>query len=227
MLKSKMFYLSALVAVSSLSFATQPAFSQMEAGEPSDMEIEISLNAPEDGGPGFAGPGDEEMSLALNIPAPDVIAAMRGHGGPPGGPGGFGRHHRGGGCPLFMLSGDNAVTDDQFEKLYDLRNRTLDQVGPKILDLHTAQRHLRDALTQETIDEKSAKKLQSQITGLKADLEGIKLDAKMSMMQILTGAQRKELRTAMIKGPMGRCGPGSPGGHHMMMKKYMEKKQEH
>lgn len=226
MLKRKMFYLSALVAVSSFSFATQPAFSQLaESDEPSDMEIEISLNAPEDGVPGFEGPGDEEMSIALNVPAPGGIAAMRGHGGPGGPPG---RHHGGGDCPLMMLTGDNAVTDDQFEKLYDLKNRTLDQIGPKMLDMHSAQRHLRDALTQENIDEKAAKKLQSQITGLKADLEGIKLDAKMSMMQILTGAQRKELRLAMMKGGMrGRCGPGGPGGHHMMMKKYMEKKQEH
>lgn len=216
MLKSKMFYLSALVAVSSLSFAYQPAFSQLE--EPSDMEVEISLNAPDDGGPGFEGPGgDEEMSVALNMPAAGGIAAMR------GGPGG--RHHGGG--HFSMLSGDNALTDDQYEKMYELKNRTLDQVGPKMLELHTAQRHLRDLLTQETIDEKAAKKLQSQITGLKADLEGIKLDAKLSAMQTLTAAQRKELRKAMLQGPKGRCGPGGPGGHHMMMKKFMEKRPEH
>lgn len=217
MLKSQLFYLSALVAVSTMSLASQPAYSQLE---PSDMEeIEIVLNGP-DGPPGFDEPGpgpggpppDGEMSMAF-MPPPEAIAAMR------GGPGGRGRPG-GGPCPIMSLDGENAVTDEQFEKLYDLKNRTLDQIGPKMLELHTAQRHLRDALTQETIDEKAAKKLQSQITSLKADLEGIKLDAKMTMMQTLTGAQRKELRKKMMQGP-GRCGPS---GRHHMMKKFMERK---
>ncbi|MDZ4834621.1 MAG: hypothetical protein SGJ27_12655 [Candidatus Melainabacteria bacterium] len=176
MLKSKMLYLSALVAVSTISLSSQPAFAQLEPADQSDMqEVEIVLNVPEgglefEGPPGFPPPpgeGGEEMSIAFSmLPPPGMtVGAMRaGHGGGSRG----GRHH-GGGCPLWMLDGENAVTDDQYEKLYDLKNRTLDQIGPKMLELHTASRHLRDALTQETIDEKSAKKLQSQITGLKAE----------------------------------------------------------
>ncbi len=225
MLKSTKFYLSALVAVSTVSLAARPAFAQVEEPDQSDVEVmEIVLNAPE-AGPGSEGSLEGDISVAfagLPLPRPGMdIAAMR-RGGP-GGPGG-GWGHRGGPCPALMLEGENAITDDQYEKLYELKNRTLDQMGQKVLDLKTAERHLRDTLSQENIDEKAAKKLQSQIISLKSDIEGIKLDSKLSMMQIFTAAQRKEMRKSMIQG-VGRKGRCGEGGHHMMMKKFMERKE--
>lgn len=222
MLKSTKSFLSSFAIVSAIALAATPALAQMEPDGPGMEDVDVVINLPDMGPPGgdmsLPPPGMDgpEMAFSMPFPPPDAFAMRR--GGPPGGPG-HGGPGRGGGCPLSMLDGENAVTDDQYEKLYDLKNRTMDQVGPKMLELCTASRHLKDVLTQETIDEKSAKKLQGQITALKADLEGIKLNSKMEMMQVLTGAQRKELRKAMIKGPGGR---GSLGGgpRGMMMKRF-------
>ncbi len=221
MLKSTKSILSSFAIVSAIALAATPALAQMGPDGPDMEDVDVVINIPDMGPPGGDMPppppgmdGGPEMAFSMPLPPPgmDAFAMQRGHGGPGrGGPGG-------GCCPLSMLDGENAVTDDQFEKLYALKNRTLDQLGPKMLELSTANRHLRDVLTQESIDDKSAKKLQGQITSLKADVEGIKLNSKMEMMQILTGAQRKELRKAMMKGPLGRgsCGPGKG----MMMKRF-------
>ena len=232
MLKSTKVYLAALSMVSTIALASQPAFAQMESDESPDMgEIDIVLNLPDimpvgDGAPDFspAAPATGgEIAVSLPLPNPgDVVAAMR------GGPGGWGRGPcpvgaRGrGGCPLSLLDGENAVTSEQYEKLYALKNSVLDSRGPKMLELMTAKRHLRDELTRETIDERTVKKLQNQITSAKTDLSNLEMDSKLQMMQILTAAQRKELRKAMIEGP--KRGWGGPGEmHHMMMRKWMEK----
>jgi len=236
MLKSTKVYFAALSVASALALASQPSFAQMEAmDDPSDMgEMDIVINLP-DGPGGFDGPelmgppeGGAAIALSMPLPIPgDVVGAMRGgfrgRGGP-GGPGGGpcpvgGRGF--GDCPLFMLDGENAVTDEQYEKLYDLKNKAMDQIGPKMLELMQAKRHLKDTLTSENIDEKAAKKLQNQITSAKSDIETIKLDGKLQAMQILTAAQRKELRKAMVQGP--KRPPG--GGMHHMMRKYMEKRE--
>jgi Spy/CpxP family protein refolding chaperone len=234
MLKSTKVYLAALSMASAVALVSQPAFAQMDMDDSSDMgEMEIVLNLPEfgpdaEGGPGPdfpPPPGGGGGEIAFNIPLPppgEVIAAMRGGGG--FGRGGCPVGGRGrGGCPLNMLEGENAVTDQQYEKLYALKNSVLDQRGPKILEISTAKRHLRDELTKDTIDEKAVKKLQNTITSAKNDLNILEMDSKLTMMQILTGAQRAELRKAMMQGPKG--GPGGPGGmHHMMMRKWMEKR---
>lgn len=237
MLKHTKVYVAALAAVSTLSFIAPPAFAQAE----SDDDVIMFVAEPGDGpgdGPGMGdfpppppdGMGDEgPMAFTLPVPPPSV-EAMRGggFGGPGGGPGGGMMFRRGGscgmmgrgggGCPLRGLDGENALTDEQYEKMYELKNKTLDQIGPKMLELMTASRHLRDALTQENIDDKAVKKLQNQITGLKSDVETIKLNSKVELMQSLTAGQRKALRQAMIKGPGGMRG--------MQHKRWGEKREK-
>ncbi|MBX3074673.1 Spy/CpxP family protein refolding chaperone [Candidatus Obscuribacterales bacterium] len=229
MLKSTKVYLAALSMVSTMALVSQPAFAQMESDDSSDMgEIDIVLNLPDalptgEGIPDFsssAPSGGGEIAFSLPLPNPgDVVAAMRGGSGGWGrGPCPVGARGRGG-CPLNMLEGENAVTSEQYEKLYSLKNSVLDARGPKMLELMTAKRHLRDELTRESIDEKAVKKLQNQIASAKSELTNLEMDSKLQMMQILTGAQRKELRKAMVEGP--KRGGASP--FHQMMRKMMEK----
>jgi Spy/CpxP family protein refolding chaperone len=233
MLKSTKVFLAALSMVSTMTLVLQPAFAQMEADDSSDMgEIDIVLNLPDaapsgDGMPDLsagAPAAGGEIAFSLPLPSPgDVVAAMRGGSSGWGrGPCPVGARGRGG-CPLYMLEGENAVTSEQYEKLYSLKNSVLDARGPKVLEIMTAKRHLRDELTRESIDEKAVKKLQNQITNAKHDLTVLEMDSKLQMMQILTGAQRKELRKAMVEGPK-RGGGASP--FHHMMRKMMEKGME-
>lgn len=157
-----------------------------------------------------AAPDMQEMA---DDGAPDLLA-MGGHrfgpgpGGPggfggPGGPGGF-KHHRfgKGGCPMFAscLTGANALTDDQLEKLHALKNDFLDQAGPKMVEMFRLHRQMQDGLTSANIDSKSVNDAKAKMVQTKADLENLKLDSKIKAMNVLTAEQRKELRTNMLKG---------------------------
>ncbi len=116
-----------------------------------------------------------------------------------------------GGCPL--MSGENALTDEQFEKMYSLKNAMLDKVGPKMAELSSLERQLKDVLTGASIDSKKAADLKNKITQTKSDLASIKVEHQIAMAETLTAEQRKLLRQALVKGPMGKMG----GKGKMMM----------
>lgn len=185
----------------------------MEGMAPMEGGIEITLDAE----------GEPEFNVAF---APDVLIAAPGgpgFGGPgfggPGGPRMMMRRHsfRGGhgGCPMF---GALDLSDDQYEKLYALKNSFLDKVGPKMLEIKTQSRHLKDVMTQPSVDVKAARNMQDKINNLRSDLANLKLDNRIAMMDVLTAEQRKKIRDFVIKGGRGM----HHRGPHPMMK--MEKK---
>lgn len=98
-----------------------------------------------------------------------------------------------------ILTGENAITDDQFEQFYQIGLKMKDEMGPLKLDCKKNKRHLKDEMTKEELDTKAIKKLQGNIANLKRDMTQMKLDYKLQMAQVLTGTQRAELRKAMIK----------------------------
>lgn len=117
----------------------------------------------------------------------------------------------GGGCGL---KGELALTDDQYEKMYNLRNDFLDRVGPKMVEAHALERHLRDVLTSPTIDTKKAGDIKSKLAAAKSDLAEAKADMEIQMAQILTADQRKHVRLAMAKCPMIGGWGHRPMMHH-------------
>lgn len=117
-----------------------------------------------------------------------------------------------GGCPL--MKGENALTDEQFEKMYSLKNAMLDKVGPKMAELSSLERQLKDVLTGASIDAKKANDLKNKITQAKSDLASIKVEHQIAMAETLTAEQRKALRQAMVKGSMSPMG----GKGKMMMR---------
>jgi Spy/CpxP family protein refolding chaperone len=177
--------LASLPAPDSILFALQ-------AASPNDMDSAFTQVADADG-PGMHGG-----------PHP----GRPGGWGGPGGPGGPGGHMHG---PFGMLmQGPNALTDDQFEKMYAIRNQTMDAVAPKKLALHQATRDLFDALSRPDQDTARIKSLQSQVTSLKSDISSAELSKMVQMSQVLTPEQRKAVRTGMIRGCVG----GMMGHHH-------------
>jgi len=136
--------------------------------------------------------------------------------GPGPGPGRMGRCPMGGGPggPFGFLQGDLALTDDQFEKLYTLRNQFLDKAGPKMLALKDSERDMRDLMTRATVDKAKVKALQNTINESKAALANLRLDHKLNTLDVLTEEQRKELRRRFIQG-------GCPG-RFMMREKFKE-----
>jgi len=109
-----------------------------------------------------------------------------------------------------LMHGPNALTDDQFEKMYAIRNETSDSVEPKKLALHQAMRNLFDSLSRPDQDTAKIKSLQSQIASLKSDISAAELNKMVQMSQVLTPEQRKAVRAGMIRGCVG----GMMGHHH-------------
>lgn len=128
-----------------------------------------------------------------------------------------------GGCGVSsVLTGENAITDEQYEKFYQIKMKMKDEYGPMRTKYYSHKRHLKDLMTQDEIDTKAVKKMNEQISSLKKDMTALKLDYKLQMAQVLTGAQRSALRKAMIKKKMGSCSRGS-----YMMKRMMKNWKHH
>ena len=149
-------------------------------------------------------PAGIDLDVAAVLPPPpldgDADAAMLGPG-------------------MHMFKGELALTDDQYEKMYNLRNDFLDKLGPKMAEVSSLERHMRDVLTSPSIDAKKAAELKTKLAAAKSDLTEMKSDMQLQMAQVLTADQRKHLRLAMSKCPMmGRMCSGrmsrSKWSHH-------------
>ena len=109
-------------------------------------------------------------------------------------------------------AGKMNLSNDQLEKMYQLKNKLLDDIGPKKVELQKQKRHLKDLLTQETLDRGAIEATQSKINALKADMSNIALAFKMDLNENLTAEQRQNLRyRKMMKSKKHR---GHRGRHH-------------
>ncbi|GEM_PF-722681 len=126
-----------------------------------------------------------------------------------------------------FLKGDVAVTDAQYEKLHALRSDFMDKFGPKLVELMSLRRHLKEALVSEVIDSSQVNDLRSKIMQAGKEMGDLKIDNEIAVMNVYTPEQRKHLHQAMLKcpglnGDMGAWGhrmggmQGGPGmrGHH-------------
>jgi len=202
-----------------------PAVLAQEADESGDSAmIDVAEQAL-----GITAPDDAVMTALANLPVPDsaVFAALNAQGddgaaiqiaegGPPhggeGGPGGHWGHEGGRGHgPFGALQGSLAMTDDQYEKLYAIKNDASDAMAPKKQALHQAFRGLMESLGQADQDGAKISRYQSQIASLKSDLSTAETGKLVRMSQVLTADQRKALRMAMIKACMSHH---HGHGHH-------------
>ena len=114
------------------------------------------------------------------------------------------------------------LSDEQLEKIHSLRNDYLDAVGPKMVQIASKKRHLRDALLSSDVDAAKAKALQSEINSLKDEVSNMKLANKIDCLNVLTPEQRKTIRDRAFRWHGGHHhfghghGPGGPGGPGQM-----------
>jgi Spy/CpxP family protein refolding chaperone len=161
-----------------------------------------------------------EGKTALAV-APDAAPPLEGHKGmgltgtDQGGPATSGLgiamggslmrgHHR---CPLAMLDGPNALSDDQYQKVYDIKGQFIANIVPKGLNMYMLTRKMKDLLTASDIDTKAVKDLERQISSACSDLSMTAMDSIVSVSQVLTPEQRKALHAKMIRSTLG-------GGEH-------------
>jgi Spy/CpxP family protein refolding chaperone len=186
-----------------------------QVSEPGDMEDWFAMLAAVPDGPSFPA-----VAAAPGLPGgpPVLLAGQPDRDGPPGG-GPRLMFHRPGGPPngpFGTLTGPLALSDDQWEKLYQIREDSMEHMGPKMLQMHQTMHHLMDALASPDQDTKKIKDLQSQLASLRADMSSAETSKLVAMSQVLTADQRAAIHKAMIKhavmgGMMG--GHGHMGGH--------------
>jgi len=109
------------------------------------------------------------------------------------------------------------LSDEQIEKIHSLKNQYLDAVGPKMVEIASKKRKLRDVLLSTDVDSAKAKSLQEEINSLKAEVSNLKLENKIACLNVLTPEQRKSIRERAFRfhghRPHG-FGPGhGPGGN--------------
>ena len=215
---------TALAVALTLSFgAISPVFAQeSETADLSEVVEHIAEDSSEVIAQADQGSGSPLASLAEQ--AVSLLAGAQGKGLSTGGampmcP--ILKRWSGHGCGISaVLSGENAITDEQYEKYYQLKMKMMDEMGPLKVEYMSKKRHLRDLLTKEEIDVKEVKKMNDRVASLKKEMTAMKLDYKLQMAQVLTGAQRQELRKTMLK-HKGHCGRS---GSSSMMRSWMMKR---
>lgn len=100
----------------------------------------------------------------------------------------------------FGLEGELALTDEQYEKLFEQKKSFLNDAGLKMSELKNLERDQQDLLSQVQIDRKKVKDLHNKINAQRQAIADLKLEKKLAVQDILTAEQRKELRLRMIKG---------------------------
>ncbi len=197
-----------MCAAASLSVGV-PAFSAEQFGSVEDQNFETELMA--------ILPASAEVAILPDGPAPadDTVGAGMAEGGHEHGKWGgqehgkWGHHHG----MFAALEGPNALSSDQFEKLYSLHNAFLDRVGPKKTELGKLHRQMKDALVNPSFDAKTVADIGGRINSLKNEIESAMLDHVIAAAQVLTPDQRKALREHMIRHEV-EMGHGGEHGHH-------------
>lgn len=216
----KMTRLGVMLALLAGAGTLLPAHTQEGPSPGPETEVMESVDIAIEGGgpppfpnmmpfPGMPGPGGPGGEFNIALPPPEMGS----------GPEDVIAFHSPGGGDLMMLKSltDTAFSDDQLEKMYQIKTEFQDKVGTRMVEVMTMERNLRDLLTQPEFDKGKAQSIQSKINAAKADLANYKLDERMSLLAVLTPEQRKEVRRNYVK----RMDFGMGGGGHHFMRRMM------
>lgn len=188
--------LNQLMALGSIFAGDMPAPGSLKALGETERKGETNIALAPDGAPPIAG----HMAAGM----PDMSkCSMPGAGMcKPGWSGKGGRRW----CPLAMLDGPNALSDDQYQKLYDIKGQFIANVVPKGLNTYMMIRKMADLLTAADTDTKAVRDMERQIANATSDLSMTVMDSLISVNQVLTPGQRQELHRRMVRASVG----GSP-----------------
>jgi Spy/CpxP family protein refolding chaperone len=103
------------------------------------------------------------------------------------------------------IGGDRIkLTDEQLEKLHALRAELSNQAQPKLLELKTLKRQLKDELTKASLDKQQVLSLQGKINAIRADLANARVAMAVDANAIFTAEQKQQMRRRYLMG--GRKG---------------------
>jgi Spy/CpxP family protein refolding chaperone len=114
---------------------------------------------------------------------------------------GMSRGHHGGG----MFRSLN-LTDDQFEKIFAIKNQASEQISPKVADLIVAKKELRNEMTEPNADRSKVLSLQAKINADRDAIANVKVNSKLDELAVFTPEQRQQLRERFVKWSVERGG---------------------
>lgn len=178
-----------------------PAAEPAKSEQPTEQSLTVA--AAPDGAPSL----DGHLGLSLSMgPGGSAMGMKCGPGMGMCGPGMMppfmhGRHHHH--CPLDALTGANALSDEQYQKLYDIKGQFIASVVPKGLNMYMLCRQMKDLMTEADVDTKAVKSLERQISSATSELSMTVMDSIVAADQVLTPEQRKALHLRMIRSTLG------------------------
>jgi Spy/CpxP family protein refolding chaperone len=158
---------------------------------PPGDDVLFTIEAP----PLFGGIEETDMLEASMVPSSEVFLAALPETAAPVLLADAGRGGRG----MWGLPKELQLTDDQWERLYQIGKESNDKAAPKMSEMRQAMSSLRDAMMAVDVDKSKASAAQSKVNSLHADLANIKLDKKIAMLSVLTAEQRQELHNRFLK----------------------------
>ncbi len=117
----------------------------------------------------------------------------------------------------FASQASLALSDEQLEKIAKLKAELSDSQSPKMNELRSLSRQLKDALSAENPQKGKVMEIQSKINSLKADLSNARLNAKLETLAVLNPEQKQKLRHASLERQVfgARASRGGRRGHGM------------
>jgi Spy/CpxP family protein refolding chaperone len=101
--------------------------------------------------------------------------------------------------PFDDLKGNLALTDAQYQQVYNVETQYLSKIEPLITQLKASSRQLQALLTGATVNADQIRQLQAQINQQRDQVANLFLEQQIASAQALTADQRAGLNIAMIK----------------------------
>ena len=118
---------------------------------------------------------------------------------------------------MMMAADDLGLTDDQMDKLADMRFEHQKEMIKKKAALKEARLELRHLMRDAEVDRKAALSRQEKISAIKADIARAKLDHRLGMRTVLSAEQLDRwLKMQRKRGPRGKMRHEGGRGHRDM-----------
>jgi Spy/CpxP family protein refolding chaperone len=115
---------------------------------------------------------------------------------------------------MMMAADDLGLTDDQVDKLADMRFEHQKEMIKKKAALKEARLELRQLMRNAEVDKKAALSRQEKISALKADVARMRLDHRLEMRKVLSNEQLDRwLKMCRKQGPREGMGHKGKRGH--------------
>ena len=101
-------------------------------------------------------------------------------------------------CADMSLVNTN-LSDDQQEKLYQLKRENISKIAPKMTEMMLAKMDLMEMLSRPNLDKAQVTTLQNKINQLHSDIGTARINYLVDSLAVITPEQRQDIRRTFLK----------------------------